>query len=154
MKAILTALLAMLTVSTVFGQSDDARKKQFNVSSSGLAIEGYDPVAYFTSNKAVEGKKKFTTTYQGLTYRFASTHDKDVFVANPSKYEPQYGGWCAYAMGAKGQKVEVDPGTFKIVDGKLFLFYNKFFNNTLKDWNKDEAHLKASADKNWVKVIQ
>jgi hypothetical protein len=57
-------------------------------------------------------------------------------------------------MGDKGEKVEVDPGTFKIVDGKLYLFYNKFFNNTLKDWNKDEARLKANADKSWAKLIQ
>ena len=63
-------------------------------------------------------------------------------------------GWCAYAMGAKGEKVEVDPETFKIVDGKLYLFYNKFFNNTLESWNKDEARLRSNADKNWSKIIQ
>jgi len=61
---------------------------------------------------------------------------------NPAGYEPQYGGWCAYAMGANGEKVEIDPGTFKIVDGKLNLYYNAFFNNTLKSWNKDEVNLK------------
>ncbi|HZE82850.1 MAG TPA: YHS domain protein, partial [Puia sp.] len=67
-------------------------------------------------------------------------------------YEPQYGGWCAYAMGKDGSKVEVDPGTFKIVNGKLFLFYNRFFNNTLKTWNKDEDHLHKNADNNWQKL--
>jgi hypothetical protein len=154
MKIIFAAFFAMLTASTVFGQSAENRKKQFNVNGSGLAIEGYDPVAYFTGNKAVEGKKEISTIYQGITYRFATVHDRDLFLASPSRYEPQYGGWCAYAMGAKGQKVEVDPGTFKITDGKLFLFYNKYFNNTLKDWNKDEAHLKANADKSWSKIVQ
>jgi YHS domain-containing protein len=154
MKAIFAAFLTMLIASTVFGQSADTRKKQFNVNGSGLAIEGYDPVAYFMENKAIEGKKEITTAYQGITYRFATVHDRDLFLANPSRYEPQYGGWCAYAMGAKGQKVEVDPGTFKITDGKLFLFYNKYFNNTLKDWNRDEVHLKANADKSWAKIIR
>ena len=103
--------------------------------------------------KPVEGKKDITFDYQGVTYRFATTADRDAFKASPVKYEPQYGGWCAYAMGASGEKVEVDPGTFKIVDGKLYLFYNRFFNNTLKTWNKDEAHLKPNADKNWMKFV-
>jgi len=85
------------------------------------------------------------------SYRFASAANRDLFKASPARYQPQYGGWCAYAMGAKGEKVEVDPETFKIVDGKLYLFYNKFFNNTLKSWNKDEAGLKTKADVNWVK---
>ena len=70
---------------------------------------------------------------------------------NPLNYEPQYGGWCAYAMGKDGSKVEVDPETFKIIDGKLYLYYNKFFNNTLKSWNKDETNLKSRADLNWKK---
>ncbi|HEX9503821.1 MAG TPA: YHS domain-containing (seleno)protein [Patescibacteria group bacterium] len=152
-------LLSVLLFSTVFtavvsAQLTEVRKKQFNVDESGLAIKGYDPVAYFTSNKAIEGKKDITLGYQGITYRFATTANRDAFKANPGKYEPLYGGWCAYAMGSAGEKVEVDPGTFKIVDGKLNLFYNKFFNNTLKSWNKDEAHLKTNADKNWMKFAQ
>ena len=154
MKRTSIILLAIITSISAFAQSADVRKKQFNVSSNGLAIEGYDPVAYFIENKAVEGKKDVAATDQGITYRFASMHDRELFLANSSKYEPQYGGWCAYAMGAKGQKVEIDPGTFKIKDGKLYLFYNKFFNNTLKEWNKDENHLKANADQNWSKVIR
>ena len=72
---------------------------------------------------------------------------------NPAKYEPQYGGWCAYAMGAKGEKVSVDPKTYKIVDGKLYLFYNRLFNNTLEDWNENEAKLKNKADANWVNIF-
>jgi len=135
-------------------QSADLRKKEFNLEGSGLAIQGYDPVAYFNQSKAIEGKKDITTAYNGITYRFANVQNRDAFKAAPEKYEPQYGGWCAYAMGAKGEKVSVDPETFKIVDGKLYLFYNKLFNNTLKDWNKDEAHLKANADKSWQNRIQ
>ena len=154
MKQIIGMLLfSAVVVSGVSAQSMDVRKKQFNLDKSGLAIDGYDPVAYFTVGKAVDGKKDITVDDQGVTYRFSTTMDRDAFKANPGKYEPQYGGWCAYAMGANGEKVDIDPGTFKIVGGKLYLFYNKFFNNTLKTWNKDEAHLKANADKNWLKFV-
>ena len=79
---------------------------------------------------------------------------KEEFKKNPAQYEPQYGGWCAYAMGDSGEKVSIDPETFKVLDGKLYLFYNKFFNNTLKSWNKDEAKLKKSADANWSKTFR
>jgi hypothetical protein len=153
MKRIYILLLSAVALTNASAQPADIRKKQFNLDKSGLALQGYDPVAYFLVGKAIEGEKNITLDYLGATYRFATTADRDNFKANPGKYEPQYGGWCAYAMGANGEKVEIDPGTFKIVDGKLYLFYNRFFNNTLKTWNKDELHLKASADKNWMKFV-
>jgi len=146
-------LLCSAFVATAPAQSAEVRKKQFNLDKSGLAIQGYDPVAYFTGGKAVEGKKEISLEYQGATYQFATVADRDAFKANPGRYEPQYGGWCAYAMGSSGEKVSVDPETFKIAGGKLYLFYNKFFNNTLKTWNKDESHLKTNADKNWMKFV-
>lgn len=123
----------------------------YNLSGKQLAIEGYDPVSYFTRNKAVKGQSSIAAVDNGITYQFETQANKNAFLANPSKYEPQYGGWCAYAMGASGEKVEVDPETFKIQNGKLYLFYNKFFNNTLKSWNKDEAALMKKADVNWSK---
>jgi len=122
----------------------------FNLS-NGLGIEGYDPVAYFTQSKAVEGKKEFTVTYNGAKYYCSSSSNKALFQKNPEAYIPQYGGWCAYAMGKTGEKVEVDPETFKIKNGKLYLFYNAFFNNTLTSWNKDEPNLSKNADINWKK---
>jgi YHS domain-containing protein len=128
------------------------RAKHFNLE-KGLAIQGYDPVAYFTQNKALEGQKQWTATFEGITYRFASAANKDLFLKDPKKYEPQYGGWCAYAMGATGEKVEIDPETFKVVNGKLYLFYHTFVNNTLPKWNKDETNLKPKADKNWLNTI-
>jgi YHS domain-containing protein len=145
-------LLSLVLTTSASAQSTEARKTQFNLDKSGLAIDGYDPVAYFTG-KPLDGKKDLTLDYQGVTYRFATKENRAAFKANPAKYEPQYGGWCAYAMGAKGDKVEVDPETYKIIDGKLYLFYNKFFNNTLKSWNKDESHLKTNADQSWVRFI-
>jgi hypothetical protein len=80
--------------------------------------------------------------------------NKEAFKSNLVKYEPAYGGWCAFAMGDNGEKVSVDPETFKIVNGKLYLFYNKYFTNTLTSWNKDETNLKRKADANWPKLLK
>ncbi len=136
-----------------FGQdAASLRKKQFNLDGN-VAIEGYDPVAYFKMNKAVKGKKDLTLINQGVVYYFSSAENKEEFKKSPSQYEPEYGGWCAYAMGADGEKVSIDPATFKILNGKLYLFYNRFFNNTLKSWNKDEAKLKTAADASWKKYF-
>lgn len=146
----LASLIILLAIGAS-AQSTQPHSTNCNLNAGGLAIEGYDPVGYFTTGKPVEGNKEYTYTIDGATYRFISARNRDLFKAAPSRYRPQYGGWCAYAMGAKGEKVEVDPGTFKILDGKLYLFYNKYFNNTLKSWNKDEANLKGKADANWVK---
>ena len=138
-------LLIAMTVGS-FGQQNQ------NLNSQNLAIEGYDPVSYFNANKAIKGVSKNTYQYEGATYQFATTQNLAAFKLNPNKYAPQYGGWCAYAMGATGEKVDIDPSTFKIVGGKLYLFYNKYFNNTLTSWNKDEKSLKIKADKNWAKI--
>jgi YHS domain-containing protein len=135
-----------------FSQSDDIRIKQFNTL-NGLAIQGYDPVSYFTQNKALKGSSAIATKYRGITYYFASVGNKVLFDKNPVHYEPQYGGWCAYAMGDSGEKVEVDPETFKILDNKLYLFYHTWFNNTLTKWNNDETNLHMKADKNWYRII-
>ena len=143
-----------MTFLTFTGFSQDAsiRKKEFLLD-KGTALSSYDPTAYF-AGKAQKGKKEFTYTQEGVNYRFTNANNLETFKKNPAKYEPQYGGWCAYAMGSIGEKVEVDPETFKIVDGKLYLFYHTFFSNTLTDWNKDENALKAKADANWRKYSQ
>jgi YHS domain-containing protein len=135
-----------------FAQDAALRKKHFNLD-DGIALAGYDAVAYLNQSKAVKGTKNLAVAHDGVTYYFSSIANKEEFKKNPSKYEPAYGGWCAYAMGSEGEKVSVDPKTFKIVNGKLNLFYNKFFNNTLQDWNKDEANLKKKADMNWQKIV-
>lgn len=142
----------LLLANTVFSQSAGFRMKQFNLD-DGVAIKGYDPVAYFTQTRAVKGKKEFFYDYHGVSYHFSTPANQQAFQSNPEKYEPQYGGWCAYAMGHDGSKVEVDPETFKIINGKLFLFYNRFFNNTLKSWNLDESGLHTRADANWQKIL-
>lgn len=124
------------------------RQKHFLIE-KGVAISGYDPVSYFTGKPQ---KGKIAYIQNGITYKFSSTINLEMFKKTPEKYEPAYGGWCAYAMGAKGEKVEVDPENFKIVNGTLNLFYKNFFSNTLDDWNKDEAKLKKQADVSWKKI--
>lgn len=152
MRTVFVLLLIGL-ITEVSGQTADIRSKHFNIS-DGLAIKGYDPVTYFTLNKAVKGEKKYSARYAGVVYYFSSEKTKELFVKDPAKYEPQYGGWCAYAMGNSGEKVEIDPQTFKIIGGKLYLFYKAYFNNTLTSWNKNEKNLKTKADKNWSEILE
>jgi YHS domain-containing protein len=148
------AVLILILVSGIsFAQNDSKRITEYNLENK-VAILGYDPVGYFTQGKAIKGKKDISISYHGVVYKFSSNENKETFLKNPSKYEPQYGGWCAYAMGSSGGKVEINPETFKIVDGKLYLFYNAYFNNTLKSWNPDEANLKVKADNNWKKIYK
>lgn len=147
MKKIVTILTLFFVVSG-FAQNEAKRLSQYNLENK-IAIQGYDPVAYFKQSKAIKGKKEIATTYLGVIYYFSSQSNKDAFMKNPASYEPQFGGWCAYALGSSGDKVEINPETFKISDGKLYLFYNAYFNNTLKSWNKDEVNLKKKAEANW-----
>lgn len=119
---------------------------------NSIAAKGYDVVSYFKEIKAVKGDLKYSTTIDNVTYYFSSNDNKNEFLQNPKKYEPQYGGWCAYALGKNGEKVDINPETFKIVDGKLYLFYNAYFNNTLKKWNKDETNLRKQADNNYKSI--
>lgn len=152
MKKYLAIVLLAFTSTAILAQSG-LREKQFNLE-KGIAIQGYDPVSYFTQNKAVKGDPKFAVKAEGVTYYFSSVANKDLFLKDYKKYEPQYGGWCAYAMGATNEKVEIDPETFKIVNGKLYLFYHSFTNNTLTKWNKNETVLKSNADKNWSLIYK
>lgn len=117
----------------------------------GVAIHGFDPVAYIEQGKAVAGVRTIESSFRGVKYRFASEGSRRAFNADPVKYLPAYGGWCATAM-AKGEKVEIDPKNFKVTSGRVFLFYKGFFGNALTDWNKDEAALTKKADSNWRRV--
>lgn len=146
----------LITLSPLIGKSQEnvsLRKKQFNTQ-HGLGIDGYDPVSYFQERKASKGQSSLAYSYGGITYYFSSNTNLELFKKNPAAYEPQYGGWCAYAMGNTGEKVEVDPETFKLVNGKLYLFYNQYFTNTLKYWNKKEAVLMKQANENWTKIFK
>jgi YHS domain-containing protein len=147
MKLLQLSLLAFFFISFITQAQD--LKPYYNVDKAGVWVDGYDPVAYFTDGKALKGNPAFAVTYKGAKFYTISKAHQDLFKKEPEKYLPQYGGYCAYALGSYNEKVEVDPETFSVKDGKVFLFYNKFFNNTLKDWNNDETKLHQKADKNW-----
>jgi YHS domain-containing protein len=151
MKKSVVLTIALFMHFIGFSQNSNGKMVAQNLTKNGVAISGFDAVSYF-STKPQKGKSTFNVAYNSATYYFCNAENKAKFEANPAKYAPIYGGWCAYAMGETGEKVEVDPMTFKIIDGKVYLFYNAFFNNTLKTWNKNEADLKKKADVNWLKL--
>jgi YHS domain-containing protein len=151
MKRIIIALITLFFLTHHSNAQPALRTKSFNLDKN-VAIQGYDPVAYFTTGVATKGNKEIVAVADGVTYLFATPSNKELFLKDFKKYDPQYGGWCAYAMGYSGEKVEIDPATFKIVNGKLYLFYHSWTNNTLNKWNKDETNLKNKADKNWMAV--
>ncbi|MBL8880016.1 MAG: redoxin domain-containing protein [Phycisphaerales bacterium] len=124
---------------------------QYNLAAGQPAINGFDPVSYVESSTATEGRQDMFSAYRGALYRFASAENRAKFAANPEKYVPAYGGWCATAM-AEGRKVEIDPRNFKMTGGRLFLFYKGWRGNALADWNKDEANLTKRADEQWNKL--
>ena len=119
-----------------------------------VANGGYDLVAYFTDNAAVKGSKEFTHELNGVKYQFASADHKTLFQINPDKYLPVCDGYCAWGVAEKGKKVPVNPETFKIVNGKLHLFFNGKFNggpfNTLPEWNKNEQALLTQLPVKWA----
>lgn len=149
--SILIAFAAILTTQL----SAQAAGPQ-NTTKEGLGLHGYDPVSYF-SNAPQAGSSRFTAEHNGVTYRFVDAANRDAFTADPDRYAPQYGGHCAYAM-LEGDLVDIDPEKYKIIDGKLYVFYNGFFANTLKQWNKQaekrgDAALVMQADSQWQKRL-
>jgi YHS domain-containing protein len=151
MKKLAVFTFALFMGFIGFSQNSNGKMAPQNLTKSGVAINGFDAVSYFSA-KPQKGKSSLNFSYNAATYYFCNAENKATFEANPAKYAPAYGGWCAYAMGETGDKVEIDPMTFKIIDGKVYLFYNAFFNNTLKTWNKNEANLKKKAETNWLKL--
>ncbi|MDT0558995.1 YHS domain-containing (seleno)protein [Ichthyenterobacterium sp. W332] len=118
----------------------------------GTAVGGYDVVAYFNGTPE-KGSSEFVHKYDGITYKFSSQENLKTFIANPNTYLPQYGGYCAYAIAKKGKKVGIDPKTFEIRNGKLYLFYNSWGNNTLENWLEEQPkELIKRADINWKNI--
>jgi YHS domain-containing protein len=153
MKTFLTILMACISLTTMAQSSENAqRKRNFNLTDNGIAAREFDVVSYF-KGKPAKGTDKFEEYYKGITYYFVNQENLDEFKKSPAKYEPAYGGWDAYSIGVDGQRVKVDPSTYKIVDGRLYLFHNFNGKNHLVAWNKNEAKLKATADKNWIKKM-
>lgn len=145
MKKVVLLLLLLVAVPA-FGQN----KTLLNVDKQGTAIQGYDPVAFFTQNRPVKGRPEFESKYNGARYLFVSAEDKATFDANPAKYEPQFGGFCAYAA-SRNHTAPVKIEAFQIVNGRLLMQYDL---DVRKEFNKDTQGNLQKADKNWPGLVQ
>jgi YHS domain-containing protein len=142
-------LLGSVSPTDVYGQAEEAtRRRNFNVE-NGVALREFDPVSYF-DGRPLKGTSAHYYTHKGITYYFANAANRDKFAKAPDKYEPVYGGWCAYTVATTGERVKINPSTYKIIDGKLHLFYNFNGDNRLRRWNADEQKLRAAGNRNWT----
>jgi YHS domain-containing protein len=143
------AVLGGMTVATVPAFAyDETSSSPVNVDKAGLALRGYDPVAYFKSGKPTQGLPKFSARYEGATYHFASGKDRDAFKADPAKYAPAFGGYCA--MGAvMNKKLDGDPNVWRIVDGHLYLNVGK---PAQTKWLEDVPGNIQKATTNWPSI--
>lgn len=140
-KLIYRAAAGFLCLAAIAAERVDSVNKD----SAGLAIKGYDAVAYFTQSKPVKGTASFTHHWNGAEWRFESQADLDLFKANPEKYAPQYGGYCAWAV-SNNYTANIDPTAWRIVEGKLYLNYNA---SVQKKWAAELEARIAAADRNW-----
>lgn len=141
-KKLSLSLCLMLLVGYAVAQNAEV------FSAHGHAIKGYDPVSYFTESKPVKGKEEFSYIYKGATWLFSSQKNMDLFKADPVKFMPQYGGYCAFGL-AGGYKAPISPDAWSIVDGKLYLNYNQ---KVQKDWTADQEEMIKKADEHWPTV--
>jgi YHS domain-containing protein len=116
-----------------------------SLAKSPLALTGYDPVSYFSGSAPTDGKARFTAQHNGLTYRFATAENRDIFLAEPARYAPQFDGYCAYGV-SRGYKVGVDPLAYRVVEGKLYVNYSKSVQRT---WSENIPGFIAKANRNW-----
>jgi YHS domain-containing protein len=143
-RRLLTLFACLLFTGSIWA------KDLLNTTWTGSAVKGYDPVAYFTDNKAIEGKSDFQSQLNGATYYFVSKEHKDLFDANPEKYLPQFGGYCAYGVSIN-KTVNIDPTAFQIIDGKLYLQYSK---DILNKFNQDPSGNLQKAQANWPNLVE
>jgi YHS domain-containing protein len=147
MKCYLIVFLSCFCL-TLFAQSEDAsRRRNFNLDHD-VAINGFDPVSYF-NGKPAKGNSKISADFKGVTYFFIDEANRETFKKSPAKFEPAYGGWCAYTVALNGDRVKVNPSVYKITEGKLYLFYSFNGDNRLLKWSKDEQKIKPVADRHW-----
>jgi YHS domain-containing protein len=143
-------LLKFLLISVALIGLTARAEKPINTTLFGVAIKGYDPVAYFTSAKPTKGSSDHTFEWNGAKWHFASAANKDLFAAAPEKYAPQYGGYCAWAV-SNGYTAPIDPDAWKIVEGKLYLNYNA---EVRTKWQQDVPGNIQKADKHWPEVLK
>ena len=149
-RALVTAASAviMLLAPVGLGRAAGEQSAPVNQSSDGVAIEGYDPVAYFTDSRPVKGSSQYTYQWHGAVWHFASAQHREAFVKSPESYAPQYGGYCAYGV-SQGHTAPVDPAAWKIINGKLYLNNNTEVQELFLSHPSSEI---KKADQNWPKL--
>jgi YHS domain-containing protein len=138
-------LLALSVIAISSSCIAATKPDPINHDRNGVAILGYDPVAYFTDSKPIKGDSQFAFAWHGAVWQFASAQHRDLFKQNPDKYAPQYGGYCAYGT-SEGHLVNIDPDAWKIIDGKLYLNYSKSVQQLFL--KEPEVRIRR-ADQNW-----
>ncbi len=141
--------LVLVLVSSVWALNALALDPVYTSTFSNNAIKGYDTVAYFTQGKPVEGDKRYSTEYKQAKWLFSSQENLDLFVSDPEKYTPQYGGYCAYAV-SQNTTASIKPELFTIYDGKLYLNYNNSIN---EKWSANKENFIKEADANWSGLL-
>lgn len=145
----ITNILSSLTAAVLLASASFSfAAEETQQDSNGVILSGYDAVSYFTDSKATPGYAGISTVHDGAIYHFSSEANRDLFNANPSKYAPQYGGFCAYGA-AIGAKFPIDPSVFAVVDDKLYVNNSA---NVSKLWNAKQAKAIVLADKKWSKI--
>lgn len=149
MKTNLTILFSILTFIAAAQVENGTRRRNFN-NENFIALRQFDPVSYF-KKQPQRGSEKIQYDYKGIVYYFSSQENLDTFKKSPDKFEPAYGGWCAYTMATTGQRAKIDPTSYRIIDGKLYLFYNFSGDNRLTKWttSPNRKSLVSMADKKW-----
>jgi len=140
-------MIGIVSIALLLSANAFAQKSETFVP-SGKAIRGYDPVAYFTESKPVQGSEKLVYNWNNADWYFSSQQNLELFKANPEKYAPQYGGYCAFGL-SNGYKAPTDADAWTIDNGKLYLNYNK---DVREEWNKERKQRIDKADKNWPDV--
>ena len=149
MKYRLHSYLLFCVIALSYSQVSFAIKPVYSGGPERAAVRGYDVVAYFTKNAPTKGVEKYSTSHLGATWFFSSPTNKALFIANPDKYMPQFGGYCAYAV-AKNSSASIKPKYFTIYENKLYLNYSK---SVHKKWIKDKDGYISSAKKNWQGLL-
>jgi YHS domain-containing protein len=141
-------LKTLLTLASLLVGSLSFAGVGTEVDENGVILAGHDAVAYFSENAAVEGNSDFTAVHNDAIYYFSSSENRNTFKANPAKYAPQYGGFCAYGA-ALGKKFDIDGKAFEVVDGKLYVNKNL---DVYEAWVEDKAENIDQADKQWTTI--
>lgn len=163
----LNLILISILISTItYAQEDNVKLANtdapyYNINKDSLALNGFDPTEYFVNNRASQGSEKHQYKHKGIIYYFVNEKNKSLFIENPEKYMPEFGGYCAYGLGMEfglglnenpPGKYPVNPETFKIIDNKLYLFYNNHGYNFLEVWESNEMANLERANERWKAI--